>query len=158
MRKRNLEKDYAMGDLEDRLTANQKVTGVVRVTEADVLANIKAEYSFTLGAALDALGVPVVDDVRCMTVCVLVMKNGFSVQGVSACADPKGFNAEVGREIAKRNAVSVAWGHMGYELRSKLHEYETKAEEARKLGVMAKTAEDDMSCVEQPNGIGSMDE
>lgn len=141
-----------MGDLEDRLSENQKRTGAVRVTEADVLAEIKAEYSFTLGAALDAMGVPVVDDVRCMTVCVLVMKNGFSVQGVSACADPKGFNAEVGREIAKRNAVSVAWGHMGYELRTKLHE---EAENRRRENEMLE-AESRFGQIE--HAIGSMDE
>lgn len=139
-----------MGDLEKRLSENQKRTGAVRVTEADVLANIKAEYSFTLGEALDAMGVPVVDDVRCMTVCVLVMNNGFSVQGVSACADPKGFDAQVGREIAKRNAVSVAWGHMGYELRTKLHEQELRGARERKREASFETPLKD--------AIGSMDE
>lgn len=108
------------GDLEKKLEENQKKTGAVRVTEQDVLNEIRSEYSFTVGNALRALGVLVDEAVDCMTISLLVLKNGFTVHGVSACADPAGFNEEIGQTIAKRNAVSVAWGHMGYELRSKL--------------------------------------
>ena len=57
-----------------------------------------------------------------LTFCVLVLKNGFTVTGESACASPENFNAEVGRKIARQNAVSKVWPLMGYELRSKLAE------------------------------------
>lgn len=57
-----------------------------------------------------------------LTFCVIVLKNGFTVTGESACASPENFNAEIGRKIAKQNAVSKIWPLMGYELRSKLHE------------------------------------
>lgn len=54
-----------------------------------------------------------------LTFCVLVLKNGFTVTGESACASPENFDAEIGRNIARQNAVSKVWPLMGYELRSK---------------------------------------
>lgn len=40
-----------------------------------------------------------------LTFCVLVLKNGFTVTGESACASPENFDAEIGRKIARQNAV-----------------------------------------------------
>ena len=40
--------------------------------------------------------------------------------GESACASTENFDAEVGRKIARQNAVSRIWPLMGYELRSQL--------------------------------------
>ena len=54
-----------------------------------------------------------------LTFCVLLMKNGFSVTGESACVDPAEFNAELGRKIARQNAINKVWALMGYELSSK---------------------------------------
>jgi hypothetical protein len=51
---------------------------------------------------------------------VLVLRNGFTVTGESACASPENFDAEIGRKIARANAVQKVWPLMGYELRSKL--------------------------------------
>ena len=55
-----------------------------------------------------------------LTFCVLVLKNGFTVTGESACAHPENFDAEIGRRIARENAAQKIWPLMGYELRSKL--------------------------------------
>ena len=55
-----------------------------------------------------------------LTFCVLVLRNGFTVTGESACASPENFNAEIGRKIARQNAVAKIWPLMGYELRSRL--------------------------------------
>ena len=55
---------------------------------------------------------------------MLVLKNGFTVTGESACASPENFDAEVGQKIARRNAVDKIWPLMGYELKSKLHQLE----------------------------------
>jgi hypothetical protein len=57
---------------------------------------------------------------KLLTFCVLVLRNGFTVTGESACASPENFNAEIGRKIARQNAISKVWPLMGYELRSKL--------------------------------------
>lgn len=55
-----------------------------------------------------------------LTFCVLVLKNGFTVTGESACASPENFDAEIGRKIARENATQKIWPLMGYELKSKL--------------------------------------
>lgn len=65
-------------------------------------------------------GVPVMPGLGLLTFCVLVLRNGFTVTGESACASPENFDAEIGRKIARQNAINKVWPLMGYELRSKL--------------------------------------
>lgn len=96
-----------------------------RVTPADIEANIACEHYFTAGQGI--LGnIDVVPDedqldlLELLTFCVLVLRNGFTVTGESACASPENFDAEVGRKIARQNAVQKIWPLMGYELRSQL--------------------------------------
>ena len=100
-----------------------------RVTPADVQANIASEHYFTASAGAvaslpkgftdtDLNAIPSV--LGLLTFCVLVLKNGFTVTGESACASPENFDAEIGRRIARENAVQKIWPLMGYELRSKL--------------------------------------
>lgn len=60
------------------------------------------------------------ESLRLLTFCVLILKNGFTVTGESACASPENFDAEIGRKIARQNAVNKIWPLMGYELRSRL--------------------------------------
>ena len=67
-------------------------------------------------------GAPVMPGLGLLTFCVLVLKNGFTVTGESACASPENFDAEIGRKIARQNAINKVWPLMGYELRSKLAE------------------------------------
>ena len=55
-----------------------------------------------------------------LTFCVLVLRNGFTVTGESACASPENFDAEIGRKIARKNAIEKIWPLVGYELRTKL--------------------------------------
>ena len=57
---------------------------------------------------------------RLLTFCVLVLRNGFTVTGESACASPENFNAEIGRKIAYENAKQKIWPLEGYVLRNKL--------------------------------------
>ena len=101
-----------------------------RVTPADIEANIKSEHYFTAeqGAAMataDATGEvahPQPPELRLLTFCVLVLKNGYTVTGESACASPENFDAELGRKIARQNAVQKIWSLMGYALKQQLHE------------------------------------
>lgn len=62
--------------------------------------------------------------VDCLTICVLVLQNGFTVTGESACASPENFNAEIRRDIARANARNKIWQLEGYLLREKLHQAE----------------------------------
>jgi hypothetical protein len=58
-----------------------------------------------------------------LTFCVLVLKNGFTVTGDSACASPENFDAEIGRKIARANAVQKIWPLMGYALKQRLYDF-----------------------------------
>jgi len=100
-----------------------------RVTPADLQANIVGCYYFTAqNGVQDALHeqdeltrlTGAHAELSLLTFCVLVLKNGFTVTGESACASPENFDAEIGRKIARQNAEGKIWPLMGYELRSKL--------------------------------------
>ena len=101
-----------------------------RITPADVKANIVGEYYFTAAQGVQAAFgeqdeltrlTGAHGELKLLTFCVLVLKNRFTVTGESACASPENFDAELGRKIARQNAVAKIWPLMGYELRSKLH-------------------------------------
>ncbi|HHE3084312.1 TPA: Gp49 family protein [Escherichia coli] len=57
-----------------------------------------------------------------LTFCVLVLRNGFTVTGEIACASHENFDAEIGRKIARQNAVNKIWMLEGYLLKQKLSE------------------------------------
>ncbi len=99
-----------------------------RVTPADIEAVIGAEHSFTIGAALRALGHPTDEAFDLTTIVALKTTNDYTVYGKSACASPENFDAEVGRKIARADAVNQLWPLLGYELKSKLaHQAELRA-------------------------------
>lgn len=99
-----------------------------RVTPADIEANIASEHYFTAqngvqGEAYNRLDAGNYDNpeaLSLLTFCVLVLKNGFTVTGESACASPANFNADIGRKIARENAIQKIWPLMGYQLRTQL--------------------------------------
>lgn len=101
-----------------------------RITPADIEANIASEHYFVASDALQSentvhhvakdLGGWTLGGTQLLTFCVLQLRNGFTVTGESACASPENFDAEVGRKIARTNAINKVWPLMGYELRSKL--------------------------------------
>lgn len=98
-----------------------------RVTPADIQAAITSEHYFM---AADGVRGAIVSPTRnelppalgLLTFCVLVLKNGFTVTGESACASPENFDAEIGRQIARQNAVQKIWPLMGYALKQDLYE------------------------------------
>lgn len=91
-----------------------------RVTPDVIGAKIVSEHYFT--AAEGARIIPQDSPLHLLTFCVLVLRNGFTVTGESACASPENFDAELGRKIARQNAVQKIWPLMGYELKQRLHE------------------------------------
>ncbi len=97
-----------------------------RVTPRDIEANIASEHYFTAADGVYGAGNGVAKErpscLSLLTFCVLVLRNGFTVTGESACASPENFNADIGRKIARENAVNKIWPLMGYELKSKLAE------------------------------------
>jgi hypothetical protein len=95
-----------------------------RVTPTDIEANIAEEIYFTPAEAVEGRGGQVTQSspARLLTICVLILRNGFTVTGESACASPENFDAELGRKIARQNAVAKIWPLMGYELKQRLHQ------------------------------------
>lgn len=49
-----------------------------------------------------------------LTVCVLTLRNGFTVTGESACINKADFNADIGQQVAYNNAVDKIWQLEGY--------------------------------------------
>ena len=94
-----------------------------RVSLADIEAKIAAKY-FATGdqiASLGAVANPVYAETEVLTVCMLVMTNGFIVLGKSAPASPENFNAQLGRDLAYEDCIRQLWPLEGYLLRESLH-------------------------------------
>ena len=104
-----------------------------RVTPADIEANIASESYFTAadgvrGASVGKPGESLIPEyvtyegspLSLLTFCVLVLRNGFTVTGESACASPENFDADMGRRMARQKAIDQLWLMLGYELRTKL--------------------------------------
>lgn len=62
---------------------------------------------------------------KLLTVCLVVMQNGFTIIGKSAPASPENFNADLGRKFAYEDAIRQLWPLLGFALRDRLHELET---------------------------------
>ena len=101
-----------------------------RITPAIVEANIASEHYFTGDRAVVAMfsdnvisgtAADAYKALSLLTFCVLVLRNGFTITGTSACASPENFDAEIGQKIARQNAVAQVWPLMGYSLKQQLH-------------------------------------
>ena len=51
-----------------------------------------------------------------VTLCNIVLDNGYSVRGESACVDSRNFNMEIGQNLAYKDAFSKLWALEGYLL------------------------------------------
>lgn len=98
-----------------------------RVTLEDVNGYISSEHYFTAEEGVigetfmrgERAGHQPVS-LRLLTVCVMVLRNGYTVLGKSACADPDNYAKDIGRELARKDAIGQIWPLLGFELRSKL--------------------------------------
>lgn len=105
-----------------------------RVTIEEIEGSIIAEHYFTgyegrMGSVVEGTyesrgrlaGTDLdLENLKLLTFCVLVLDNGYTVHGVSACASAKNFDAGIGKGIARKNAIDQIWPLKGYELRSRL--------------------------------------
>ena len=97
-----------------------------RVTPQDLQDNIASEHYFTAGEGIAGRCFREVSTLHSprtlelITFCVLVLKNGFTVTGESACASPENFDPEIGRKIARQNAEQKIWPLMGCALKEQL--------------------------------------
>lgn len=101
-----------------------------RIRPADIEANIASVHYFMASDAIQQEGAVhergsegwYLGTTQLLTFCVIQLRNGFTVTGESACVSPENFDAEIGRKIARENAVAKIWPLMGYELKQRLHQ------------------------------------
>jgi hypothetical protein len=96
-----------------------------KITPELIEAEIVEEHYFTAADGVIAntfTQVPPNSPLSLLTLCVLILRNGFTVVGKSACASPANFNADIGRQVARGDAIRQIWPLMGYELRTRLNE------------------------------------
>lgn len=100
-----------------------------RVTPADIEANIVSEHYFIASDAMQQEravhvcheGGWLLGATQLLTFCVLQLRNGFTITGEGACVSPENFDAEIGRRIARENAVQKIWPLLGFSLKEKLY-------------------------------------
>lgn len=99
-----------------------------RVTQEGLEANIRSYNTFNVYDTLMALNkanpdnqAPVPEELKTLTMCVMVLNNGYTVTGQSACADPKNYNADIGNRLAIQDAKEKIWPLMGYALKEELY-------------------------------------
>lgn len=102
------------------------------------LSDIEASMDHVLYATADKL-LPEVTEagsgedraylpLRLLTLCIVVMTNGFTIIGKSAPASAANFDAELGKKLAYEDAVRQIWPLMGFALRDRLHHAQNEAD------------------------------
>jgi len=103
-----------------------------RLTPDDIETSIASEFFFTARQGVNGNGtgeeVSSADHktLSLLTFCVLVLKNGFTVTGESACVSPENFDDKIGKKVARDNARNKIWSLEGYLLKQKLFDFECK--------------------------------
>lgn len=107
------------------------------VNLSDIHEKIAAEFYFTgdqvrdvacfiPGDAYNETLAPFSDNLRRITVCFLVLHNGFVLVGVSACVSIENFDVAKGRAFAREDALTKMWPVEGYLLMEKIHREKTE--------------------------------
>ena len=115
-----------MSDTEIGKEIQEKGKTAPRITPGDIERNIKSEFYFTAGEGVlgqSNMGTKPAgraDSLNRLTFCVLVLENGFAVTGENACISSENFDAEIGKKIARANAITKIWPLMGYELSQRM--------------------------------------
>jgi len=100
-----------------------------RVTPGELENSIAGEYFFTAEAGMRGMHLASSENyippdhpaLSMLTFCVLQLRNGFTVTGESACVSPENFDPEIGKKVARQNAIAKIWPLMGYALQEKLY-------------------------------------
>lgn len=96
------------------------------VTKASIEAKIRGVYFINAGEALKDSNRGYIqrdlEELKLVTICIIILENGFKVEGTSTCVDPKIYNKANGQEEAYKNAVEKIWELEGYALKQKLFE------------------------------------
>lgn len=91
-----------------------------RVSLADMNGAIASEHYGNAGELFIGSDPHPAHPLDLMTICVLTLKNGFTVLGKSAPASPENFDPEKGKTFAREDAIRQLWPLMGFSLRDRL--------------------------------------
>ncbi|WP_418131447.1 Gp49 family protein [Variovorax sp. 278MFTsu5.1] len=131
-------------DAADEAQIASKGLNAPRVTPADIEAAIVSESYFTAADGVRAAseskpGASLLPEyvtfnkspLSCVTICVLVLRNGTKIVGVNTGpVSSDNFCADLGRQYARQHAVDQVWPLLGYALRDQLaavRQLETRA-------------------------------
>ena len=117
-----------MSDIQDEIDAISK-PGLPRVTPWMIEEEIEHEFYFTAadGALSAGQGDYIPESLDLLTICVLVLKNGFTTTGTSAVVSRENFNADIGRKVARDKALVDVWQVLGFRLLEERHASEAAA-------------------------------
>jgi hypothetical protein len=87
-----------------------------KVTVNEVEGEIVNEYYRNVGSAVKA---PIGSSLYNVTLCIFELRNGFTIVGKSACVNSENFNEEIGRQLAREDAVKQVWPFLGFRLADK---------------------------------------
>lgn len=90
-----------------------------RVSLASMEEKIAFRYDFTADTAIGNRD-PEHPSLRLLSICLLIMRNGFIVIGKSAPASADNFNSALGKKLAYEDAIRQLWPLEGYALRDRL--------------------------------------
>jgi hypothetical protein len=101
-----------------------------RVTLADIEAAIQGEYYFTAGQGITAEHRDRQEDIFAyesklnrVTICTIVLRNGIVLVGANTSLVHKdNHNAELGRKMARQDAIDQAWPMFGFLLAERLYQ------------------------------------
>ena len=100
-----------------------------RLSPTSIQAVIAGEHYFTAADGASGAQQPHAEALGLLTFCVLVLTNGFTVTGKSACVSPENFDANIGRKVARDDAISQVWPLEGYLLKQRLYDQQNPAVE-----------------------------
>lgn len=92
-----------------------------RVSLAMIESSIAFECTMTADKVLKGTPGENDDAFKILTVCLMRMRNGFTVIGKSAPASPENYNEDLGAKFAREDAIRQVWPMMGYALREQLN-------------------------------------
>jgi hypothetical protein len=101
--------------------ASEAVATHPRVRLIDIENAVAQRYDINAYALVQAMGLTPADELKPLSICILVLENGFTVIGKAAPASPENFNPELGKTFAYEDAARQLWPLMGFALRDRLH-------------------------------------
>lgn len=95
-----------------------------RVDDAGIEAELRAKGKNGPTVTIEGINALIMEEVYYthlpLTICVLTLRNGFTVTGESACADPANYDEAIGQRLARAQAINKVWPLEGYLLKQRL--------------------------------------